>query len=163
MANDPSRLVYQMRIEIDPSRVQEPRWPPGVAVRAFVLSDAQTLHSLLMHGYRRGGGSVAEFGVWLAQMTGDAEYDPALWILAESREALVGAVLCWTSGFVKDLVVHESWRGRGLGVALMRQAVATFAERGVSRLELKVHSDNAGAIRLYERVGMQVVERLSGA
>jgi ribosomal protein S18 acetylase RimI-like enzyme len=160
MASDAPALVYRMRIEIDPSRLEQPRWPPGVCARAFTPSDAEALHSLLVRGYRRGGGSVAEFGVWLPEMTRDEEYDAALWLLAEARTALVGAVLCWTSGFVKDLVVDESWRSRGLGMALMRQALATLAERGVGRLELKVHADNASAIRLYERVGMRVVERI---
>jgi ribosomal protein S18 acetylase RimI-like enzyme len=63
---------------------------------------------------------------------------------------------------VKDLVVRESWRGRGLGEALLRRALPVFAGRGESRLELKVHADNTSAIRLYERVGMRVVETLEG-
>jgi GNAT superfamily N-acetyltransferase len=63
-------------------------------------------------------------------MTADQEYDPALWILAEQEAILVGAILCWTSGFVKDLVVDESWRRRGLGEVLLRYALATFAGRG---------------------------------
>jgi ribosomal protein S18 acetylase RimI-like enzyme len=124
------------------------------------VSDAQRLHALLVQAYRHGGGSVAEFATWLPQMTGDEEYDPALWTLAETPDGLVGACLCWTSGFVKDLVVAESGRGRGLGEALLRHAFAAFVARGTSSVELKVHGDNAAAIRLYERVGMRVVEPL---
>jgi ribosomal protein S18 acetylase RimI-like enzyme len=45
----------------------------------------------------------------------------------------------------------------------LRSALATFAARGVDAVELKVHADNAGAIRLYERVGLRVVERLAGS
>jgi ribosomal protein S18 acetylase RimI-like enzyme len=99
---------------------------------------------------------VAEFATWLPQMTGDEEYDPALWTLAETSDGLAGACLCWTSGFVKDLVVAERWRERGLGEALLRHAFAAFVARGTTRVELKVHGDNARAIRLYERVGMRV-------
>jgi GNAT superfamily N-acetyltransferase len=45
-------------------------------------------------------------------------YDARLWFLAEAGRTLAGVALCWTSAFAKDLVVHESWRRRGLGDAL---------------------------------------------
>jgi ribosomal protein S18 acetylase RimI-like enzyme len=151
-----------MRVELEPRALQPPRWPDGIRVRCFTVADAENLHSLLTRAYRDGGGSVADLDTWREQMTGDEEYDPSLWILAEERGALVGAILCWTSGFVKDLVVDQSWRRRGLGEALMRQAFATLAARGTRLVELKVHADNAGAIRVYERVGMRVVERFQG-
>ena len=93
-------------------------------------------------------------------MTSDAEFDPRLWFLAETDGELAGVALCWTSGFVKDLAVHESWRRRGLGEALLRHVLATFRARGARVTELKVESDNARAVRLYERLGMRVVERL---
>jgi ribosomal protein S18 acetylase RimI-like enzyme len=149
-----------MPIELDRSTLQAPRWPAGVDVRSFTLSDAERLHSLLAHAYRHGGGSVTDLPTWTAQMTADEGYDPTLWTLAESHRRLVGAVLCWTSGFVKDLVVDEAWRGRGLGEALLRHAFSTFAARGVHVVELKVHADNSPAIGLYERVGMRIVEHL---
>jgi ribosomal protein S18 acetylase RimI-like enzyme len=159
--------ALRMRIELDPAILRAPIWPDGIAVRGFTRSDAGALHALLAHGYRHGGGSVAPFETWTAQMTGDEEYDPTLFFLAESESgsesgpALAGAALCWTSAFVKDLVVHESWRRRGLGEALLRHAFTTFAGRGADVVELKVRADNANAIRVYERVGMRVVERLA--
>lgn len=150
-----------MRIELDPHALEEPRWPDDVRVRTFTAADTENLHSLLVGGYRDGGGSVSNLNTWREEMTGDQEYDPSLWILAEADEALVGAVLCWTSGFVKDLVVDEAWRRRGLGEALMRHAFAALAGRGTTVVELKVHAHNAGAIGLYERLGMRVVETIA--
>jgi ribosomal protein S18 acetylase RimI-like enzyme len=161
-----------MRVELDRSLVSEPTWPDGIELRSFTDDYAGALHALLVHGYRHGGGSVAPFDAWLPQMTGDEEFDPDLWFLAESdpaeqdvelvsgEAALAGAALCWTSAFVKDLVVHEAWRRRGLGEALLRHVFWTFAVRGAAAVELKVEAANAGAIRLYERAGMRVVERL---
>lgn len=121
------------------------------------------MHALLEHGYRNGGGSVAPFETWLPQMTGDHEFDAALWFLAESDETVVGAALCWTSAFVKDLVVHEAWRRRGLGEALLRHVFIVFANLGAAAVELKVEASNANAFALYERLGMRVVERLEGS
>jgi ribosomal protein S18 acetylase RimI-like enzyme len=149
-----------MRIDLDPALAAEPRWPSGISVRTFTVDDAEALHSLLVHAYRHGGGSVPEFQPWLSVMTGDEEYVADLWVLAEANRMLAGAALCWTSGFVKDLVVHESWRRRGLGEALLRRVFLAFAERGASGVELKVRAGNTAAIRLYERVGMRVVEVL---
>ena len=149
-----------MRLDLDPAVLREPVWPDGVQTRRFTLDDADALHGLLEHGYRRGGGTVTAFETWLPQMTTDEEFDAELWFVAESRGRLVGAVLCWTSAFVKDIVVDESWRRRGLGEALLRHAFQTFAARGADAVELKVEATNTSAVRLYERLGMRVVERL---
>jgi ribosomal protein S18 acetylase RimI-like enzyme len=154
--------ALRMRIELDPSVVGEPSWPDGIVVRTFTDDDAIALYALLTHSYRHGGGTVAPFETWLPQMTGDDEFDANLWFLAESEpeSALVGAALCWTSAFVKDLVVHESWRRHGLGEALLRHVYKAFSARGAAAVELKVEATNAAAIRLYERAGMCVAERL---
>jgi ribosomal protein S18 acetylase RimI-like enzyme len=155
----PSGETLRLRVELAGPQA-EASWPSGIAVRTFRPEDAAAVHALLEHGYRRGGGTVDAYETWLPLMMRDAEFDPEVWFLAEAGGELAGAALCWTSAFVKDLVVHESWRRRGLGEALLRHAFGVFAGRGATRVELKVEAANAGALRLYERVGMSVVERL---
>ena len=139
-----------------------PAWPEGISVRSFCPNDAPAVHALLEHAYRGGGGSVEPFETWHLAMTSDAEFDPELWFLVEAEGgSLAGAALCWTSAFLKDLVVHESWRGRGVGAALVHQVLREFRGRGAQAVELKVASDNpSGAQRLYERLGFVAVERL---
>ena len=159
MTDGGATAVLRMRIAL-PAGTAAPAWPDGFAVRTFRDDDASALHALLVHGYRHGGGSVAPFAAWLPALTGDVEFDPELVVLAEAAGGLAAASICWTSAFVKDLVVHESWRRRGLGEALLRRAFRTFEERGAHHVDLKVEADNPPAIRLYERVGMRVVERL---
>ena len=151
--------ALRMRIDL-PATGPPPTWPEGLAARTFRDADAARLHALLRHGYRHGGGSVAAFPAWHDRVTGDSEYDPELVVLVEAGDVLAAASICWTSAFVKDLVVHEDWRRRGLGESLLRRAFRTFDERGADHVDLKVEASNAGAIRLYERVGMRVVERL---
>ncbi len=150
-----------MRVELDPSSLRDPVWPAQVSLRSFSAGDAEPLHRLLEHGYRRGGGSVERFETWLPEVTGDEEFDPSLCFLVDSGGELAGAALCWTSAFVKDIVVHESWRGQGLGEALLRHVFAAFAARGALAVELKVESTNSSAVRLYERLGMRVIEGLA--
>ncbi len=57
--------------------------------------------------------------------------------------------------------MHETWRRHGLGEALLRLVFRTFERRGVGSVDLKVQAENAPAIRLYERVGMRTVERIT--
>ena len=142
-----------------------PVWPEGLGVRSFRPEDAPAVHALLEHAYQGGGGSVDPFETWLPAMTSDAEFDPELWFLAEAEgDLLAGAALCWTSAFLKDLVVHESWRGRGLGTALVHHVLSEFRRRGAPAVDLKVQSDNpSGAHRLYEQLGFVIVERLPPA
>lgn len=49
--------------------------------------------------------------------------------------------------------VDKSHWGRGIGSALMGQLIAFAASRGIRQLNLQVRSDNARAIRLYEKFG----------
>ena len=148
-----------MRVAL-PRETPVPTWPAGTVVRGFEPAEARRLHALLEHGYRNGGGSVAPFESWLPALTGDSEFDPQTCFLVVAGDELAAASICWTSGFVKDLVVHESWRRQGLGESLLQLAFRAFQERGASGVDLKVEVQNAGAIRLYERAGMHVVERL---
>src|SRR3954449_5083613 len=161
MGNAPDTPLELLRMRIDlPAEIQAPVWPDDCSVGAFDDSQAVRLHALLQHGYRRGGGSVEAFDRWLPWLIGDSEFDPQLCFLVASRDDLPAAAICWSSGFVKDLVVRESRRRAGLGENLLRLPFRTFAARGATGVELKVHADNAPAIRLYERVGMRTIERI---
>lgn len=117
------------------------------------------MHSLFVTGYAGGGGEIGGFDEWWGSLSADAEFDPALCFLARnSSAALVGATQCWTSAFVKDLVVHPLWRRRGVGEALMLYVFAAFKTRGAASVDLKVLRNNpSGAYRLYQRLGMEIV------
>jgi GNAT superfamily N-acetyltransferase len=160
--HDESRESLRMRIDLR-TAIPPPVWPEGSSVRSFHPSDAARLHELLEDGYRRGGGGVDAFDAWLPALVDDSEFDPQLCFLVEAGDDLVAAAICWTSAFVKDIVVREAWRRHGLGEALLRCAFRAFQERGAIGVELKVQAQNAGAIRLCERVGMRTIERLTDA
>jgi ribosomal protein S18 acetylase RimI-like enzyme len=52
-----------------------------------------------------------------------------------------------------SIAVAHVARGRGVGEALVRAVERTARALGRRRLRLEVRQDNAGAIRLYERLG----------
>ena len=49
--------------------------------------------------------------------------------------------------------VVEAFRGQGIGLALIRAALAGAQSIGLERVELEVFHTNTGAIALYEKVG----------
>jgi len=58
-------------------------------------------------------------------------------------------------GYIRIIAVGNDFRGRGVGAALtVRAAKKLFAE-GAQRVGLRTDEDNAGAIRLYRRLGFR--------
>jgi mycothiol synthase len=144
--------------------LDDPRLPPTVALRTFELADAAAVHRLLDEAYLGwdSGYLPVAHADWVAAMVGDSEFDASVWWLAERAGALVGCALHWSSGWLKDLAVAHSERGRGLGAALVQQGLAEFSRRSLSRVGLKVDGSNpTGAIRLYERLGFVATSRES--
>ena len=142
-----------------PARDPEP--PEGVEIRTFRPEDGENVHALLDEAYVAWDPLYVPVAHadWVGLMTGDPEFDPNVWWLAERDGALVGCALHWTSGWLKDVAVREAERGRGLGRALVATGLAEFARRGARRVGLKVDADNpTGAVALYERLGF-VTER----
>jgi ribosomal protein S18 acetylase RimI-like enzyme len=106
--------------------------------------------------YADGGGTVADFATWWPTTTADAEFDPALVLVAENTLGqVVGVCLCWSSAFVKDLVVHPEWRNRGIATALLHTAFRALANRGHDSVALKVRTNNPTAIDLYRQLGFE--------
>lgn len=58
-------------------------------------------------------------------------------------------------------VRKEAW-GRGVGTALMERLIAHAREQEIEIVELQVRSDNARAIRLYEKFGFVKIGRYPG-
>lgn len=63
-------------------------------------------------------------------------------------------------GAVQNLGVVPEHRRRGLGRALLCRALQGFQQAGLERAGLEVTAENAGAVRLYRRVGFRHVETL---
>jgi len=62
------------------------------------------------------------------------------------------------SGAIQNLGIIPTFRGRGVGSALLWQSLSGFAQLGCRQVSLEVTDQNSAAIRLYERLGFQRVE-----
>jgi len=57
--------------------------------------------------------------------------------------------------YVEDLFVKPEARGKGVGLALVRQVAQVAVERGCGRMEWRVLDWNEPAIRFYQRLGAE--------
>ena len=57
---------------------------------------------------------------------------------------------------INNLALRPEYRGRGYGTALMEHVLTEAGRLGARRATLEVRSGNAGALRLYERLGFYV-------
>jgi len=63
-------------------------------------------------------------------------------------------------GAVQNVGVTPAWRGRGLGEALVLQALHGFRRAGLGRALLEVTAQNEAAQRLYRRLGFRRTKTL---
>jgi GNAT superfamily N-acetyltransferase len=128
--------------------------PEGVVIAPLAADDAARVHALLQWAYADGFGSVPDRALdWWNSVTRDSEFDRNLAFVAKSGVEVVGFCLCWTSSFVKDLVVSPLWRNRGIGSGLLSSAITALRARGAEELALKVNIYNGTAQRLYRHFG----------
>jgi mycothiol synthase len=157
----PVRTYWRMSMPLE-ERPPPPAWPEGVLVRTFDQErDTRAVFALVQDAFGDNERHTAEsFEEWQAFMIDREAFEPGLWFIAESKGEIVGCILCPSyedEGWVRQLAVSRDWRRRGLGTALLRQAMVEFSRRGRRELGLVVDSWNrTGAKELYERAGMTV-------
>ena len=134
-------------------------WPQGIVLSHYSPESAAAVHRLMEHGFQDGGARVPALEVWQQRFETDPEYDPTLCFIAMDADGVVGVCQCWTSAYIKNLVVHPRVQRLGLGRALLLQAFSVFQQRREGFVDLKVLEDNLRAQRLYENAGMYVVRR----
>ena len=165
----PVRHSFRMVAELD-EELPAPDWPDGVTVRTFDRArDERAVYDVQQETFADMWEHMpAPFEEWQHWMFSDAErHDPSLWFLVEADGELTGIALCRPfetgdpeMGWVSVLGVRSPWRRRGIALALLRHAFREFHARGRRRVGLGVDGEGeTGALRLYERAGMQVARR----
>lgn len=152
------RALWQMRRSLR-DRLDEPRWPAGIALRTFVPGEDEDEWLSLNS---RAFASHPEQGAWtkrdIAVREREPWFDPAGFFIAERNGAMAG--FHWTKvhaqerlGEVYVLGVDPAEQGTGLGRALTLAGLRHLRQRGLPEAMLYVDEDNAPAIRLYTALG----------
>jgi mycothiol synthase len=156
------RRFYRMQIDFD-GQPPQPQGVDGIEIATFRPEDARGYHEAMNDGFVDDWGFVPlPFDEWKRLRLEAEDTDTSLWFLARDGDEIAGVIRCepnrFGGGFVGALAVRKPWRGRGIGMALLRRAFAEFHRRGARRVSLGVDAENpSGATRLYERAGMRVV------
>lgn len=162
----PCRYFFRMERVLDAAPAL-PTLPQGITIRPCERGkDEPVFYDVLTEAFRTHfRHSPMEEPAWIDRHAGTNDfYRPELWFLAEEDGRAVGAVVNMffdDLGWVDELGVRESARGRGIGEALLVRSFAAFHAAGQPRVALGVDGENAtGATRLYERAGMRQTQRV---
>lgn len=160
----PVRHFWHMQIDLDDPDETGPA-PDDIEIDGVEPpDDLVAVHAVLDRAFAEDWGYHPEpFERWAAEHARDPNYDPSLWLLAKDDGVPVGtltAVPGMDRGWVGEVGVLPSHRGRGIAAALLRRSIDAFAHRGYRRVLLNVDTENpTGATALYQRAGMRVVKR----
>ena len=155
------RSHHRMRLVLSGPITAKP--PDGVVVRRIDPEpDARELHRVDAEAFADNADYAPEtFEQFCDEHLQTPARDAEATIAAIADGRIVGFLLAERRdegriGYVSVLAVSASWRGRGVGTALVSAAVDAWLAAGVRRAGLTVASDNPGARRLYDRLGMTI-------
>lgn len=124
-------------------------WAPDLAARFFAAYEAAFRDRPGFPGWP------AER--WVAWTAGDEEFRPQWSLLATGLDGDAGFITC-AEGWIVQVGVVPSWRGRGVGAALVCEALRRMGAEGGRHALLDVNVDNPAA-KLYRRLGFTVLGR----
>jgi ribosomal protein S18 acetylase RimI-like enzyme len=160
------RRSRRMEIELG-GDIPWPTRPDGIEIRPLRPGEERAVYEAQQETFRDTWEPIEEsFEEWSHFLLQPPRYDPELWFVATSGDAIAGFVICHPYpstpelGWIALLGVRREWRKRGLGRALLLHAFRAFEGRGCTRVGLGVDSESpTGAHTLYERVGMRATSR----
>ena len=160
------RHLLQLRIDLE-GDLPEPTWPTGARGVPADTVPVAALHGALVAAFRDHHlGGTEDLATWKELVVDRGHVALSASVAAVDEEgAVVGVALGHVGGggdpglgVVVELGVVPDHRGAGLATALLRSAFRRFAELGLERVGLEVDDVTLdGALRLYERAGMEVV------
>jgi ribosomal protein S18 acetylase RimI-like enzyme len=158
-----TRSVFDLLRAVEPDwAIPTPVWDDGLVVRDLRPDDASAIHHLIyvdaawadVPGHHPRG--LAE---WRDIFLTDATV-PDRQVLVWRGDRLVGAAMgrmySGDVGWIAQLAVARDQRGRGIGRALLLEALRRWAAAGATALGLGVLAENRSALRLYLDVGLRV-------
>jgi ribosomal protein S18 acetylase RimI-like enzyme len=142
-----------------------------VSIRTATVEDAEAVAKLAaeFHSFLYKLGDVGNhyFNATTYVRDGFGENPAFVGLVAQSDDEIIGYLLLEFGydtdqsrrlAFVDDLYVGESWRGQGIGKALMKRAADTARSQGAQALWWGVHERNDSAFKFYEGLGARYVK-----
>ena len=125
-------------------------------VRPAAVDDARAMAELYAAVAGERDGIATEPPVDVGERAAQFARTAAGSVVAVAGNQLVGFLHVEASrhGFGEiGMLVHRDWRGRGVGSALVREAISRARGQGLHKLSLEVFAHNTAAIALYRKWG----------
>jgi mycothiol synthase len=133
-----------------PPEIMLAAWTPALAPQFFEAYDASFRD--------RPGFPSWSAERWIDWVAGDEEFRPELSLLATEGRRPVGFIVC-SDEWIVQVGTRPEWRGRGLGSALVAEALRRWRATGGERMLLDVNANNPAAARVYARLGFEAIGR----
>lgn len=158
-----TKSAFDLIVDVTPElTLAEPVWPDGVVVRDFDQDDAAAIHRLIYvdAGWAEVPGHPdREFDEWRRIFITEQTI-PSQQVIAWRGERVVGVAMGRTwddgTGWVSQLATAKDERGRGLGRAMLLEALRRRVSAGATSLGLAVQAANRGALKMYLEAGLRI-------
>jgi mycothiol synthase len=158
----PVRYYKRMSIKLEQAPAA-PTLTAGMTITAFVPNqDDRSVYDTYVEAFAdHWDYSAPAYEAWL-ERTKSPSFTPQWWFVARNENGeTVGILLSRMSEdtlYINQIGVRRNYRGLGLGLALLQQALQASYAAGQPVISLGVDSANlTGAYRLYEKIGMKVI------
>jgi ribosomal protein S18 acetylase RimI-like enzyme len=158
-----SKSTFDLLTDVTPElKIAEPVWPAGVALRDFDVADAAAIHSLIyvdaawaeVPGHPERG-----FDEWRRVFVTQHTI-PSQQVVACRGERIVGVAMGRTwddgTGWISQLATAKDERGRGIGRAMLLEALRRRVAAGATSLGLSVQAANRAALQMYLAAGLKI-------
>ena len=141
-----------MRIDLART-VPDPGWPGGTALAGWSDETSARFHAVYRAAFReRPGFPDWPAEQWIADTADDDEFRPDWSVLATVSGLGDAGFVTAAVGWIVQVGVAPAARGRGIGAALVSEALRRMRADGAADAWLDVNVDNP-AVRLYRRLG----------
>lgn len=132
--------------------------PAGLHVETADAADAAELARIHATGFYRGWPE-SDFDAFLEDQSART------YVACDAKRRIAGFILVRVAGDEAELLtiaVEPRWRGKGVGLALLRAALEDLRYTAAQRMFLEVDEQNTAARKLYAREGFTAVGSRKG-
>ncbi len=134
--------------------------PDGLILSTWGQADPARFHSVYQAAFRdRPGFPGWPRARWIEWISGDEDFRPDRALLATLDGTDVGFIVGDAAGWIIQVGVLPSARGKDIGAGLIGEAVARMRSAGETTITLNVNINNPRAAMLYRRLGFATTGR----
>jgi mycothiol synthase len=167
---EPVRYFFKM-IRPNLDNIPDLPLPPGLEIRPSLPEHYEAIVAASIEAFQDHWGSSDAEDLTVAELTSNPVFDPTIWQVAWDGDEVAGMILNFIDreenekfgrqwGYTEEICVRRPWRKRGLASSLIAHSLRVLKERGMNTAALYVDAENlSGALRLYEKMGYEVIRR----